>query len=82
MISLVLLTVTLIVVGIWIVLVLIEARRALRRVNQATEALESLAVKIENSGSTFVGLLEGLSSGVKLVENFQKILKKKKKDGK
>lgn len=81
MISLVLLTATLVAVGIWVILVLVEARRALRRINHMTEVLESVANRIERSSNTFVGLIEGLSSGVKLVESFQKLLRKGRKDG-
>jgi predicted PurR-regulated permease PerM len=81
LVSLVLLTGILVAVGIWLILVLNEARQVLRRLNQTTEAFENLVAKLDNSGNAISGLVEGVSYGVKLVESLQRLVKKKK-DGK
>jgi hypothetical protein len=66
-ISIVALTAVFIIIGIWLVLLLREIRKVIRRVNDTAEEINSFAAKINEPGAVFSGIVEGLKNGAEII---------------
>lgn len=75
---LVILTVVLSVVGIQMVMVLVELRRTLRKVNLTLELVEDKVQSIVSPFQNLGGTLAGIKTGLQFFENFSSYLNKGK----
>jgi hypothetical protein len=75
---LVVLSIVVSVVGVYVVMVLSEVRRTLRKVNTTLDAAESSLQLISQPFIKFGGLASGMSTGFKVFETFVSWLQKNK----
>jgi len=66
-ISIIALTVVFITIGIWLILLLKEIRKVIRRVNDTTREISSFTAKLNEPGAVFSGLVEGLKNGAEII---------------
>jgi uncharacterized protein YoxC len=67
---LLILTLVMIVVGVYLVLVLMEARRTLRRLNHTLDIAEARLNAVVGPLQSLGGLANGMSTGLKVFETF------------
>lgn len=67
---LLILSVVMIAVGVYTILVLLEARRTLRKLNHAIDSFESKWAGVLQPLQNLGGLASGLGSGIKVFETF------------
>lgn len=77
---LVLLVVILSIVGVQMVLVLIEFRRTLRRVNMTLDTIDMTVTAVTQPLHSLGGMASGLSTGFKVFETFVTWLNRNKED--
>lgn len=78
----VILTIILAVVGVQIVLVLSEAKRTLKKVNDTLDEAEAKINAIVSPLQNLGGLADGLQTGIKVFESFTGWLTNRKNDSK
>lgn len=78
-ISIIALTIVFVVIGVWIILFLKEIRSVVRRINQTIEEISSFTAKLNEPGTVFSGILEGIKSGVEAVALIKSFIDKNDK---
>ena len=77
-------TVILVAVGVYLVLVLHEARQSLRKVNHILDHLESVVdiidTKIARPASSLSGILVAVKEGLEIVNSFEKNIRGEAED--
>ncbi len=76
--SLLILTILMSVVGIYLIMVLIEARGTLKRVNSVIDEATSTVQKITATTGSLGGLMGGLATGVQVFKAFAGRLEEKR----
>jgi hypothetical protein len=66
-ISIIALTVVFVTIGVWLILLLKEIRKVIRRVNDTTQEISSFTAKLNEPGAVFSGLVEGLKNGAEII---------------
>lgn len=75
-----LLTINLIVVGVYVVLVLKEFRETLKKANMVLEDVHDVTDAVSNPVTTIAGIISGLSQSVKAVKSISSLIDSKKEE--
>ncbi|MFC1653612.1 hypothetical protein ACFL1M_02090 [Patescibacteria group bacterium] len=74
------LTILLVVVGVHVVQILREIKRTISKVNNSIEGVDSLVHNLHNPFGNQGGVMEGVTTGLKVAEAFVHWLKKDKEE--
>lgn len=75
-----LLTINLVVVGIYVVIVLKEFRETIKKMNNVLDTMSEVAVSVSGPIKSISSLAAGLSSGLRVLNVFKSLTKKRKED--
>lgn len=81
----IIITIILVAVGIYLILVLHEARQSLKKTNHILDHVESVIdiidTKIARPASSLGGVLIAVKEGLEVIKNFKKTISKEKRSG-